>query len=291
MGIICSCCSTTDVHKYTKMSTKYKGSKVGMKRNWTSDALSSSAKKMKMAPAKKTVNSMVKEAILRLAEKKEQQYTVNTVILPYNATGWAATGLRPITPQVSGINIIGGTGQADRVGNKIRTRKVTLDLQMIPKPYNVTTNPTPQPGEVIVWIVGLKESNILPNNLDDFFQNGNTTTDPNGSMVDIVKTYNTDKWIVYKRVVRKLGFGVYGGSGGTIGAQYYNNNDYKMNHTLRIDCTKYCPASVVYDDTGNPTTKAVFVAIEWVPSDGGQLNASYVPASMYYNLNYEYTDM
>ena len=257
MGMICSCCSTTDVHKYTKMSTKYKGSKVGMKRNWTREPEYVVTKKARVVPAKKSLESLVRSAMIKASETKSDQFTVDSAVVPYNNTGWASVGLRPITPSTSGIDITTGAQQADRIGNRLTTKKVVLDMMFWPAPYNATTNPVLMPMEVIIWIVGLKESNILPTNLDDFFQNGNTTTDPNGTGVDVVKTYNKDKWVVHKRLVRKLGYGTYGGSGGSITQQYYNNTDFKMNQRVHMDLTKYCPKSVVWDDTGNPTTRCL----------------------------------
>jgi len=291
MGMICSCCSTTDVHNHTKMSKSYKGSKVGMKRNWTREPEYVVTKKARVVPAKKSLESLVRSAMIKASETKSDQFTVDSAVVPYNNTGWASVGLRPITPSTSGIDITSGAQQGDRIGNRLTTKKVTLDMIFWPAPYNVTTNPTPVPLEVIIWIIGLKESNVLPTNLDDFFQNGNTTTDPNGTGVDVVKTYNKDKWVVHKRVVRKLGYAAYTGSGPNAQAQYHSNNDFNLNQKVRLDLTKYCPKSVVWDDTGNPTSRGVYIAIEAVPADGGQLNASYTPARMYYNLNYQWCDL
>lgn len=241
--------------------------------------------------SKMTVQQMVKKAVVKMAEPKSYQFTINTTILPYTGTGWAAVGLRPITPYSSGANIVGGTGQADRIGNKIRTKKVTLSMCMSSLPSNAVTNPSPQPNYITIWIFGLRESNALPNDLSGFFQNGNTVSDPQGTLADEVKTINTDKYIVYKKIVKKLGYSSYDTTGAAPTYQNFDNNDFSILHNVKMDLTKYCPTNVTWSDSANPTSKAVFIAIQAVPASGQQYTAPVVPAQMFYNLNYEFTDV
>lgn len=266
-----------DLDDTPSVSVKVEKSAKRTKRPWKSD--------------KKAVSAMVKKAVLKLAETKSYQASVNTNLGGYNATSWNTFCLRPITPNSSLINIIGGTGQADRIGNKIRTKKVTLDVALYSKPYDVSTNPNPQPCEVIMWFFGIKEQTTTPTDLSGFFQNGNTTSDPSGSLVDGIKTINTDKYIVYKKVIKKLGYSSYSGTGVSVASQSYNNNDYKINHNFRVDLTKYCPSTVTWSDSNNPYTKAVFWAVDCVPVNGATFGVTTLPAQAYFNLNYEFTDV
>lgn len=278
-------------------SHAYKGVRAGQKRNWTSEPsteITVSTKRAKQSSGKKmpTLNQLVRKAVVKLAETKSHQFTTNSLMLAYNATSWATVGLRAITPHSSGVNIVQGTGQGDRIGNKIRTKRVILDICMYPIIYNATTNPSPQPNEVIIWIFGVKESSALPTNLDGFFQNGNNSTDPSGQLNDTVKTVNTDKYILYKKVIKKLGFAEAAGSGVNVNYQSFANNDYKLNCNVRMDLTKYCPKNVVWTDTtAQPHSKMVCIAIEVCPSNGAAYPTNTTPAQMYYNLNYEFTDV
>lgn len=252
------------------------------------------AKKQKVPHKNMSVNAMVKKAMLKLAETKTQCLTTNQFINPATGSGWAALGIRPVTPYSSGVSIIGGTGQGDRIGNKIRTKKVTMDFCLYSNPYNGTTNLVPQPMEIAFWVCSVKEENTLPTSLNDFFQNGNTTSGLAGTLADYVKSVNTDKYTVHRQFVKKLGFADYGGTGAT-GSQplfgNYANNDYKLNHNFTLDLTKYCPKNIVWNDSGNPTSKVVFIVMEAIPANGAGIAIDQLPASMYWNLEYQFTDL
>jgi len=237
------------------------------------------------------VKSYVKSAITKSIEVKTQQFSTNTTVIPVNGTLFASVGIRSITPSASGVVISQGTGQGDRIGDSVGTKKVTLDMLFYPASYNATTNATPMPMETVVWILSLKENNTLPANLNDLFQNGNSTGSPNGSLGDLIKPINTDKYRLHKKVILKCGNSNYGGTGANLGYQTFNNNDYKLNNHLRLDLTKYCPKKILYNDvSGTPTSNMVFIAVECVPANGGTFAADQVPLNAYYTLSYDYTD-
>lgn len=240
------------------------------------------------------LRKVIRKTVIGMAEVKSQQLTLNQNVFGYNGTSWATTCLRPVTPHTSGIVISQGDGGGDRVGNKIRTKKVILEMLLYPKAYDGITNVAPQPTEIIVWIFGVKENNTLPTDLTGFFQNGDLTSDPAGTLVDAIKTINTDKYVLYKKIRRKFGYANYAGSGSAAPSpfQTFANNDYKLNQHIKLDLTKYCPAHVLYNDNAaNPFSKGVFYAIEAVPCNGAAYGTNQLPAQMYSNLNYEFVDI
>lgn len=242
-------------------------------------------------PSKVNFNKMVKEEVFKLAETKSEQFTVNTVVLPYTGTSWNTVGLRPLSPAPGGIQIAQGSGAGDRLADSVRTRKCTLELLFYPFPYDVSVNPAPQPYEVIIWIFGKKQTSVTPTNLTGFFQNGDFTSDPAGTLVDTVKTINRDLYTVYKKKIVKLGYSADNGTGNQPTNANFCNNDFKMNAHVKIDCTKYIPSVVTYNDTtAQPTTRGVFYAIEAVASNGAAVAAAWTPIQAYINVDYEYVD-
>jgi len=247
---------------------------------------------VKAARPSKTFDQKVKAVVNRMAEVKEEIFTYNLTVLNYANLLWEDTCIKPISPWNTGTQISLGSGSGDRVGNEITTQSCTLDIVLYAMPYHATTNPLPQPVEVIIWIFGVRNDNTEPLDIDDFFQDGNGNTNLSGSLIDTVKDYNKDKYIVYKKVIRKLGFSNYGASGNQPNYQTFSNNDYKLNQHIKIDCTKYLPKKVQFNDAASDAvSKGVWYAIQAVPSNGSVIPDPFVLVKGYANQTFKFTDL
>lgn len=245
----------------------------------------------KRAP-KKSLAMMVRKEITKMAEHKTNQFSTAYSILPYNGTSWSTSNLFPVSPYSGFIAIAQGLGEGDRVGDRIRTVKAFLNVVMYPLPYNVTTNPSPIPQEVMLIIFGVKQNDILPTSLSGLFQTGNTSTAPVGSLVDLTRPFNKDVYQIYHRKIYKLGYAAAVGTGNVAGQQQYANNDYKYNVIKKIDITKSLPKIISYNDTtGIPFSKGVWCATMTVNADGSSQATTSVPVQMVYTIDYVYTDI
>lgn len=222
---------------------------------------------------------------------KMYQYSTN------NVTNFNAANVFPITPYTTWLDITQGTGQGNRIGNKIRTMRAFLKIMMYSTQYDVTVNPTPSPQDVNIYICSLKASNLKVDFTTalgtNFFQQGNTYTGLTGTISDCIEPLNKDEFIFYKMMTKKLGFANYGGSGTDGNNQSYSNNDYKYNQMIKIDVTKYIPKRIQYNDTdASPTTRSVWVVINPVDANGTApyTTAGQYPCNFYYDMEYTYTD-
>ncbi len=139
------------------------------------------------------------------------------------------------------------------------------------------------------------ETNVLPDTLSNFFQNGSNSHPPNGDLGDMIDTINTDEYTVYKDLTVKLGYQQFtpatGGPGGGGNAGFFSNNDFHLNQEITIDPTKHCPSVITFNDNSSaPTSRAVFVT--WFAAHAGGANGSavLVPALMDWGLDFKYTD-
>lgn len=143
-----------------------------------------------------------------------------------------------------------GTGQGQRVGNKVEFIKGSLRMMLSCNPYDAATNPTPQPCMVRVF-VGYDKTRAHgkpDEDLPDFFQDGNTSRSPTSNLTDMFSVVNTDRYtICYTRLV-KVGMNFYDGTGSNNNQQFYANNDYKINPVINIDFTKRMIHQAKFDD-------------------------------------------
>lgn len=168
-----------------------------------------------------------------------------------------------------------GTGQSNRVGNKIRTVSNTLRFQFRMADYNAATNSPAMPWTV-AWFIGYQKNTPLnqPDTVFPFFwQDGNGAFGPTGAVADMLFTVNSDYWTVFKRGKFMLGHSSYAPPSTTgVGPEtmYYANNDLSMVKNLSINLTKYTIKNVRFNDgTGTPTTRSIFMWFFVYPIDGG----------------------
>lgn len=231
---------------------------------------------------------MVKRMIDRTEEKKKAVYYSTLA----NGNSWGAgTGVQlPVTPYPTlGMVIAQGDGQADRSGNKIRTKKVLFKLNLFPYQYDVTNNPFPIPQDIRIVISSQRNNHTIAPIASNMFDTGDGFSGPTGAITDLTLPLNSASQVIYMDKIVKLAPAV-GGTGTQAIFGNLTNNDYKFNQLLEFDCTKFCPAQVEWNDTSTtPTSKSVFVTIIPCNATGSASTNNFVYT--YTNsIEYIYTD-
>lgn len=241
-----------------------------------------------------SVRKYVKTAMSKQIEDKRTYYNGGS---PLNITSYVNTasslGGYPLTPFANNMQILQGTGQADRIGNVIRTKKLILNYVLYPAIYDATTNPYPVPQMVKIWIGYFKGNpNAIPTDYSRFFQTGNTAAAPTSNLDDMMKPINTDAWVIKKSFIHKIGLASNTGSGGVITYGYMANNDYNLNAINKVDLTSCCVKTLKYNDSISYTpacNHALFMFVESVEANGNTGGAG-VPIKMRYWIDYIYED-
>lgn len=251
------------------------------------------------APAKKSsLKKMVKREIARNIEDKTfQVFNDAHDILPSNSGGFDAT-IIPVTP-FSGayLTITQGVGQGQRIGNRIKIKKLKFSAIVYPQGYNVTTNPTPAPCQIKFWFFYDKEEPQTvptPQTNGDFLQYGNTSIGFGNRLFDHLAPYNQDRYRVLCTRTVKVGYAEYGGTGatGSIPTQgNLANNDFKLNAKVVVDLTPYCVKNVIFRDTAaTPTTRGIYMMAEPVYANGSAIAAATIPCRMNWLQEIVYED-
>ena len=242
----------------------------------------------------------VKAIVHRMAENKRVSYNSGTTGIGLNSiigTNWDSTSVIAVSPYTSRLPITQGTGQGQRIGNRINIRKLTMNAIFVPEQYDAVFNPTPKPMNITMYFLYSKnDPNASPTaaaSTSNFFQNSGSSTGITGRLVDDLYKVNTDLWTVKKKITFKLGNAVYNGTGTSPGNQSYANNDYPLNKKISIDLTKHCHKTQKFDDnTSLPSNPVLFCIILLANADGSAVaNVSAVIAKMYYTLECQYEDM
>lgn len=200
----------------------------------------------------------------------------------------------PMLPCSGFWSISQGTGQGNRIGNIVKTRKVYLNYVLRPTIYSATVNPVPQPSMIRMMLGYVKNTPSFPpiaGDINQLFNVGNSSTAPVGTLKDLISVYNTDYWTIKKSWTHKLGFAVNTGTGNSPLGAYYANNDFNLNVLKRIDITKHCPKTCIFNDTSVTTnTKNLFFMFYAVSSNGGAYTNIDLPCNIDYWIDYQYED-
>ncbi len=200
----------------------------------------------------------------------------------------------PMCPYNGYWTIPQGVGQGGRIGNQIKTRKVTLNYVLRPLPYQASSNPAPQPCEVQLMLGYVKNTPCflpIPGDINQLFQSGSSVTAPVGSLRDIISVVNTDYWVIKKRWTHKIGYAYNGGTGANNGNQFFANNDFQLNVVKKIDMTKFIPKTHIFNDSfGSTNTKNLFLMYYAVPSDGGTYSSTGLVANIEFWVDFHYED-
>lgn len=241
----------------------------------------------------KTFKAMVNRAVARTEEKKESNvYSLNTPLPPTNNAGWTASSIS-IAPSSTGFVIPQGTGQGNRIGNHIRTKRAYVKGILHQNIYDATTNPQPLPVQVRMLIfkdkfnkAGQPAAVAL-----DLFQTGSTAIGPTNDLADMMLDINKDRYQVYHDAIMKVGFANYGGSGAIPGFQNFSNNDYTLNCEFRVDITKFIPKQIMYNDAAAaPMNDNLWMIFLPCFGNGSGMPANSTILNMSWSATYEYTD-
>lgn len=241
---------------------------------------------------KKNLVRVVKSIIKRAAETK---ITSQEMVIGFGNNQQSPTmNVRTLSPSSAYMPIIQGPSQDERIGNKIQTKRAVLRYILHSLPYSASTNTAPCPMDVIMWFGRLKRSVDSPTsaNFSNFFQYGSTSVAPVGDLSDINGVINKDYFTVLKKVVHKIGYAEYAGSGVNVGAQSYTNNDYKYNVVRKLDLTKCFAKTYIFNDSDNdPQNSRLYVWFEAIRADGLTGISTNVPCMFRGTIDYSYCDL
>lgn len=236
------------------------------------------------------VRQYVKRAIHKEIENKISFYTQqNLSIAAYNTTP-----NMNVATMIPYVNITQGTGQQNRIGNMIRTRKCMFSYALAVLPYNAASNPIPVPQDVLIFFGKIKGDPVTTPGSGQFanlWQEGSGSRAPYNNHCDNLQLVNADLFKVYKILRHKIGYGTYTGTSAQGAPQYYSNNDYKFSVTRKLDLTRYLPKTVKFNDTASaPTNDNLFMWVMCNPADGSTASVGTYPVKLTWQLNYVFED-
>jgi len=247
--------------------------------------------KLARTKLRKVINTQIQKS----AEKKMSTSSDELGIVAYTNISQLQFDIIPISPYgSSGVTISQGDEQGMRNGNRIRTHSCWVRGVIFPAAYDAVSNVIPKPQEVRVWFFSLKQTNTQPTSLPNFFQTGNAATSPNGTILDMTRTINTDVYIYRGHRSFKVGNADYTFSTtpNSVQQQRFTNNDFKYNCKFNINVTNMIPKQITYNDADTtPFSKSVFMYWESVNADGSTQTSGNIPTMLYYTTTYTYTDI
>lgn len=192
-----------------------------------------------------------------------------------------------------GYTITNGTSNAQRIGNRVRTKRCILDYVVQPHPYNATTNPVLYPFIIRFYLF---KNKIAPTSdptatqiTTQFLENGATMVGLTGSVMDLNRKLCSDTFTYLSHWDHYIGFSANNQNGNNI-FQHSANNDFKMFAKGTKDLTKYMPKEVVFDDNGNVNTPPVFLLWQIISTGPNTYPLTNYPAFLSTNINYYYND-
>jgi len=231
----------------------------------------------------------VERVMARRVEVKKAQVTAN----PINVASYSVSDTMNVASMIPYNNITQGTGQSNRIGNRIRTRSCKFSFVISPNSFSTTLNNPSLPQEVIIYFGVVKNSKAITPVSADFtrlFQNNGTQTAPQGQLLDLTQEINSDYWTIRKICRYKVGTANYAGAGTSPNDQTFANNDFKLNIVRTLDLTSICPKLLIFNDTvAQPTNDGLFMFVQCVPANGS-VGSSLRPLRMEYCIRYSYED-
>lgn len=218
------------------------------------------------------IRSYVRSAISRSLETKHAIQSVNQVAFNPQINVGDAIQLCPGIQQ--------GTSQSTRIGNKVRTKKMTMRMVI----NSIYVAMAGAPTYVDIYFFKNKRSNTI-STMADFLQFGAASTDYNGDATPIsgLLAVNDD---VYRSCIHER-VEVFNPANTTTVAYAASINP---SVCLTFDLTRFIKKTLEFDDAGNICSNDnLFLAIGTSQTDGaniGGVNA----VECTYVLEYEFTD-
>lgn len=245
-------------------------------------------KKPKRAPRRtirrtpaSNIRAIVKKTITRMAEKKTTAFPSKNYAFNGGTQGFGSThGLG------QALNLNQGTGQADRIGNKINVTKAMMS-------YNLRTidGTLDLPAEVhifIGYIKGDRDTSWQAAFNTETFNNGNSVVPWDGTYITSLRSLNTDKFVIKHHIIKKIGCSF-------TNTAYSQNNEYKLTHRGKINLKSLLgPCTFLDDDAGNSHNKDLWMSASWLYSNeavGDAISFPVPPVKFDYFIDVEFTDL
>ena len=190
-----------------------------------------------------------------------------------------------------------GTGQGDRMGNKITVKNAVLKGSLNMKDYSSLSN-SRELNQLVTLVVFKLRNYVAGSNptystlFSRFFQQGDTATTFGNVPIDHIRRFNKDLMMV--KAVRhfKMGFSSYTAvSGGpAIAGTIAPNNDFKYQQFFKIPLTKYYKKTQMWDDTSGASDARndnLFFAVFCCPADGSAFTSTPLAISWDWEGTYE----
>lgn len=251
-------------------------------------------KRINKKRSKGGLKKLVRREIARNVENKSKQSNLITKALYGSASTSFQDNIVELGPGVD-LVVTQGVGAGNRVGNRIKTKKLTWKGTMVPLPYNAVNNSVPVPIQIKIWIFyDRTDPTAEPQPTTNFFQDGSSSRGFLNDLVDMWSPINTDRYRILASKTFKLGYANYAGTHagtGTEAQQFFANNDFKYNANFSFNLTKHYPKNVRFDDNnGIPTSRGLYALFQPVAADGSALPASSVPVGVQFMMDYVYED-
>ena len=234
----------------------------------------------------KAVKLYVKRTMHRATENKVIiTYTSNQAI--YSAAGGAPQGTI-LLPAISQ-----GTGDNQRIGNKLRCVRGVIKGQVNLLPYNAVTNPNTTPLWVKIWVVrhlGIAGQLSSVGGLDwtTFFRGNGFNLPFQGTTLDMNLPVNNDYWKVEAVRSFRLGATSYSATGPVTSGGYFDNSH--MSVPFSFSYGRYTKKQLKFNDSGTlPTNHNLYLVITVVNADGTS-GAGYYPAEYHFVNTFQFED-
>lgn len=240
----------------------------------------------------KVVKRYVKRELARQVETKSFYVNQQISFGSYNQNN--QLNFAPILWQSGYHTLASGVLDGQKLGNKVTLKRVLLKYVLVPLEYNASTNISPTPMFVQLFLCRLKNAkstNLQAGDVAMIWNQGSTTAAPTASLQDINAMRNTD-YIDFKKVwVERLAYSGYNGSGSNVNAQYYNNSDFPYSVVRTIDVTSMLQKVCVWNDSAQTVQNGnLFFGFQSVSASGGVFGASTVNTRINYSIHIEYED-
>lgn len=241
-----------------------------------------------------TVRRIAKKVVSRETENKTTQFfSAGSNIYPATSVSMVPS-IIPLSPYTGFLDIFQGVDQGERIGNQVKIKNISIRGTIFPLPYDVSTNPNPQPIQVIFWIFYSRQTPTLQPGgaLSGFLQDGSSSRPLTGNLSDLFSKVNDDQYRLLGKRVFKIGYAAYEGSGIQPAFQAFHNNDFKLNANFRINVTKHVIKNVRFNDntSNTPRDRGLFLLPQVINADGSTMANNIIPARMTYSIDCVFED-
>lgn len=192
-----------------------------------------------------------------------------------------------------GYSMNTGTGNAQRIGNRVKTNKFVVQYTIQPKPYDAVSNTVLYPFFIRFWLVKSKLNPTVDPTVSQiqtqFFENGSSMTGLTGDLLDLTRRVCPDTFTYLTHWDHKIGY-QQNPQHGNNNFQYNANNDFKMCAVNSVDLTKHIPKTIVFDDNNLINTPYVFLIWNIYSTGPSAYPVTQFPCKIAINSQYWYTD-